>query len=150
MSTPQPTTLSPAFRLIVGGVLLISALTFIIALHYSHRSELANIRENTDGWWMHQAAPTPQPTPKAMPTPRPAVHPAQQPVQPPRPTPMAVHTVSPLVLRYRRAIETGMGGDMGSNVRQLPQIVRASGQPGPEPTPTPTDIFSTFGAYPLP
>jgi hypothetical protein len=143
-NTPTPTTQSPAFRLIAGGALLVGLTVFIVALHRPHRSELASIKENTDGWWMHQTMATPRPTPRAMPTPQP--HPVLV-VQPPphiapQPTPKPV---SELWLRYRRAIETGMGGDTNS-VRELPRVIQAGGQPAPSPTP---NIFS-LGAYPQP
>jgi hypothetical protein len=141
---PQPTTLSPAFRLIVGGALFICAAIFVLALHRPHRSELASIKENTDGWWMHQAMATPRPTPRTMPTPQP--HPVLVVQQPPhiapQPTPKPV---SELWLRYRRAIETGMGGDTNS-VRELPRVIQTNGRPAPSPTP---NIFA-LGAYPQP
>ena len=141
---PQPTTLSPAFRLIIGGALFICAAIFVLALHRPHRSELANIRENTDGWWMHQAQPTPRPTPRILPPPQ--ARPTLVVQAPPRPAPMATpKPVSELWLRYRRAIETGMGGDTNS-VRELPRVIQAGGQPAPSPTP---NIFS-LGAYPQP
>ena len=144
-NSPQPTQLSPAFRMVVGGVLFIGAAIFILALHRPHRSELASIKENTDGWWMHQDMATPRPTPRAMPTPQP--HPVLVVQQPPHPianpTPKPV---SELWLRYRRAIENGMGGDTNT-VRQLPQVIQANGQPIPRPTP---NIFALGGAYPQP
>jgi hypothetical protein len=134
---PQPTQLSPTFRMVIGGVLFICAAIFILALHRPHKSEFANIKENTDGWWLHQTMATPRPTPRAMPTPHP--RPVLVVQTPPRPTPFATpKPVSELWLRYRRAIETGMGGDTNS-VRELPQLTNASGQPTPS-------IFA-YGAY---
>jgi hypothetical protein len=141
---PQPTRLSSAFRILVGGILFICAAIFILALHRPHRSELANIKENTEGWWLHQTMATPRPTPHAMPTPHP--HPVLIVQQPPHPLPMSTPTpVSKLWLRYRRAIETGMGGDTNS-LRELPRLIRTNGQPAASPTP---NIFA-YGAYPQP
>jgi hypothetical protein len=141
---PQPTKLAPAFRLIVGGTLFVGAAIFILALHHPHAQELATIKENTNGWWTHQTMPTPQPTPRAMPTaaPRPILRVQAPPQVMPQPTPKPV---SELWLRYRRAIETGMGGDTNS-VREVPQIMQTNGQPAASPTP---NIFA-FGAYPQP
>lgn len=143
--TPQPTQLSPAFRLLIGAILFICLAIFVLALHRPHEAQLASIHENTDGWWMHQTMATPRPTPAAMPTPAP--HPVLI-VQQPPPRPMIQPTpkpVSALWLRYRRAIETGMGGDTGS-IRELPQIIQANGLPAPNPTP---NIFA-YGSYPQP
>ncbi len=138
---PQPTTLSPAFRIMVGGALLICAAIFVLALHRPQHTELATIKETTDGWWLHQSMATPQPTPHIMPTPQP--HPLLVVQTPPRPALQATpKPVSELWLRYRRAIETGMGSD-SSSVRQLPQVINASGQPVASPTP---NIFA-YGAY---
>jgi len=140
-SPPQPTQLSSAFRLIVGGALLTCAAIFILALHRPHRSALADIRPNTDTWWTRFDEATPRPTPRVLPTPHP--RPLLVVQTPPRPAPMpAPKPVSESWLRYRRAIETGMGGNT-DNVRELPQL-HASGQPAPSPTP---NIFA-YGAYP--
>jgi len=141
---PHPAQLSPAFRMIVGGALFIGAAIFVLALHRPHRSEMASIKENTDGWWMHQTMPTPHPTPRAMPTPQP--HPVLIVQQPPHPVAQTTpKPVSELWLRYRRAIETGMGGDTNT-ARELPQVISAHGQPVPSSTP---NIFA-LGAYPKP
>ena len=141
---PQPTQLSPAFRMIVGGALFIGAAIFVLALHRPHRSEMASIKENTDGWWMHQTMPTPHPTPRAMPTPQP--RPVLIVQQPPHPVAQTTpKPVSELWLRYRRAIETGFGGDTNT-ARELPQVIPAHGQPMPSSTP---NIFA-LGAYPKP
>jgi hypothetical protein len=130
---PEPTQLSPAFRMIVGGALFIGAAIFVLALHRPQRPELATIKENTNGWWLHQTMPTPRPTPHVMPTPQPRpVLMVQQPPPHPMPQPTA-KPLSELWLRYRRAIETGMGGDTNS-VRELPAL---------RPTP---NIFA-LGAY---
>ena len=138
---PQPTQLSPAFRLLVGGALFIGAAIFVLALHRPHHSELTDIKETTDGWWLHQSMATPRPTPHALPTPqpRPLLVVQTPPRAVPNPTPKPV---SELWLRYRRAIETGMGGDTNS-VREMPQVIRANGQPAASPTP---NIFA-YGAY---
>ena len=138
---PQPTQLSPAFRLLVGGALLIGAAIFVLALHRPHHSELTDIKETTDGWWLHQTIATPRPTPRVMATPqtRPLLVVQTPPRAVPNPTPKPV---SELWLRYRRAIETGMGGDTNS-VREMPQVIRANGQPAASPTP---NIFA-YGAY---
>ena len=138
---PQPTQLSPAFRLLVGGALLIGAAIFVLALHRPHHSELIDIKETTDGWWLHQTIATPRPTPRVMATPqaRPLLVVQTPPRAVPNPTPKPV---SELWLRYRRAIETGMGGDTNS-VREMPQVIPANGQPAASPTP---NIFA-YGAY---
>jgi hypothetical protein len=137
---PAPTQLSPRFRWLIGGVLFITAAIFILALHHPQHQALASIKENTNGWWVHQAMPTQEATPHAMPTPQP--HPVLVVQQPPHPLPHPTpRPISELWLRYRRAIEVGMGGDTDS-VRELPQVL--NGQPAPSPTP---NIFA-YGAYP--
>jgi hypothetical protein len=137
---PVPTTQSPGFRVLLFGILITGILIFILALHRPPRNELANIKENTHGWWTNMAEATPKPTPKAVPTPVP--HPfivMQQPPKPIiRPTPKPI---SEYWLRWRRAVLTGMGGSNDSSVRELPQI---NGQPVATPTP---NIYTTFGAY---
>jgi hypothetical protein len=136
---PQPTTQSPAFRFLLFGVLVIGVLIFVIALHRPPRSELANIKENTNGWWAHMSEATPRPTPKVVPTPAP--HPVIVMQQPPRPAPRPTpKPISEYWLRWRRAVETGMGGD-SNTVRELPQVI--NGQPVATPTP---NIFA-LGAY---
>jgi len=123
----------------------VGATVFVLALHHPHHTELASIKENTDGWWTHQAEPTPRPTPPVLPPPQ--ARPTLVVHAPPRPAPMPTpKPVSELWLRYRRAIETGMGGDTNS-VRELPRVINANGQPAPSSTP---NIFATYGVYPQP
>jgi hypothetical protein len=141
---PQPTTLSPKFRAILGAVLFIAVAIFFLALHHNHDdSGPRDIKEIKDGWWLHQQMPTPTPTPRAVATPtlRPIV------VQtPPRPVPHAQPSICQIcmerMLRYYKAIETGMGADTAS-ARELPQLIHADGHPNPQPSP---NIFA-FGGY---
>jgi hypothetical protein len=130
--------------MLVFGALLVGVTVFVLALHRPHPSELANIKETTDGWWMHQAMPTPQLTPRVLPSPQ--SRPVLMVQAPPRPAPQP--TPKPLSeeeLRYRRAIEIGMGADTNT-VRQLPQVINTNGKPSATPMP---NIFA-LGAYPQP
>jgi hypothetical protein len=140
VNPPAAKKLSGLFRLIVGGVLFAGAAIFFLALHHSHGSNFVDIRENRDGWWLHQKQPTPAPTPKAVATPmlRPIIIQA-----PPRAVPHPQPSICQICLeraaRYRMAIQTGMGGN-SSSVRNLPQTV------GPNAVPTPpTNIFAYQG-----
>jgi hypothetical protein len=140
VNPPGAKQLSGRFRLIVGGVLFIGAAIFFLALHHPGGSNFANIKENRDGWWLHQKQPTPTPTPKAVATPtlRPII------VQtPPRAVPHPQPSICQICLeraaRYRMAIQTGMGGN-GGGVRTLPQI----GGPNAVPTPQ-ANIFAYQG-----
>jgi hypothetical protein len=138
VNPPGPKKLSGLFRLIIGGVLFIGAAIFFVALHDSHGTNFANIKENRDGWWLHQKQPTPTPTPKAVATPmmRPILIQA-----PPRAVPHPQPSICQICLeraqRYRMAIQTGMGG-AGGRVRDLPQVVT---NPNVVPTP-PMNIFA--------
>jgi hypothetical protein len=136
---PEIRQMSPAVRWILGGVLFIGTAVFIVAVHRPARSPLADIKASNDTWWLHQAMPTPAPTPHVIPTP------ALRPIivqQPPRPTPAPPPHICQIcmerMMRYYKAIETGMGGDTGSNVRELPI-------PGQVPTPVPNIFAYTAG-----
>jgi hypothetical protein len=135
MNPPQVRTISPTVRLILGGVLFIGAAMFIIAMHRPARSPLADIKVSNDGWWLHQQMPTPRPTPRVVATPvlKPIV--VQQPPHS-TPTPHICQICMERMMRYAKAIETGMGGNVGNNIRVLPQT---GGQPSPS-------IFA-YGAY---
>lgn len=136
---PTPTTLAPSFRYMLFGIVFISAIIFFLALHRPPKSELANIRETNDGWWLHQAEPKPKPAPRVMPTPAPRPQLVLQ--VPPKPAPPALpKQPNELWQRYRRAIETGFTAGGDSNVRQLPQI------PGWDTSTPKTNIFAN-GAY---
>jgi hypothetical protein len=137
VNPPGAKQLSGRFRLIIGGVLFIGAEIFFLALHHPSGTNFANIKETRDGWWLHQKQPTPTPTPKAVATPmlRPIIIQA-----PPRAVPHPQPSICQICLeraeRYRKAIETGMGGDTG-RVRDLPQVT----SPNAVPTP-PMNIFA--------
>ncbi|MBV8056333.1 MAG: hypothetical protein JO071_13950 [Deltaproteobacteria bacterium] len=136
-TAPQPRELSPRFRIILGGVLFIGVAIFFLALHHPHGDRLMEIKETRDGWWMHQQQPTPRPTPRVQPTPvlRPIIV-----QQPPRATPHPQPTICQICLermmRYEKAIETGMGAN-GDRTRELPQAIN----PNAVPTP-PLNIFA--------
>ena len=135
---PEVRELSPRFRMIVGAVVLIGAAIFFFSLHHGRgNSNLTNIKEIKDGWWMHQSAPTPAPTPRVMPTPtlKPIVIQAPPKVTPP-PQPKICQICIERTMRYYKAIETGFGADVG-NTRQIPQF----GIPNAAPTPVPS-IFA--------
>jgi hypothetical protein len=136
MNPPQVRTMSPGVRMILGGVLFIGAAIFILAMHRPPRSPLADIKVNTDQWWVHERMPTPRPTPRAIATPtlKPII--VQQPPKPvPHPQPSVCQICVERQMRYAKAIETGMGGYTGNSIRVLPQ----AGQPSPS-------IFAS-GAY---
>jgi hypothetical protein len=129
-------TMSPAVRFILGGVLFVGAAIFILSIHRPPRSPLADIKTSSDNWWLRQRMPTPRATPlvAAKPVLRPIT--VQQPPHPtPAPTPRICQICVERTMRYYKAIETGMGGDVGNNVRQLPQVIG-------QPTPMPPNIFA--------
>ena len=124
MNPPEPRALSPRFRMIVGGILFIGAAIFILALHQPRDVQsLANIKETGDQWWLNQRQSMPKPLPRALPTPtlRPIIMQAP-PRAIPHPQPSICQICIERLERYRKAIETGMGGDTG-RMRQLPQVI---------------------------
>jgi hypothetical protein len=140
VTPPAPTQLSPAFRLLIGGVLLICIASFVLAAHHPHRAALASIHESTNSWWTREARPTPAPTLHVMLAApvrpiivqAPIVRPMSAPPPQAKPTPCQICLERQM--RYQRAIETGFGGNTGG-MRQLPQVMQANGQPEPAPTP---------------
>jgi hypothetical protein len=135
MTPPQVRTISPAVRVILGGVLLVGATMFILGMHRPPRSPLADIKVSNDGWWLHQQMPTPPPTPRAISTPvmKPIVVQTPPPKLVPHPQPSICQICIEREMRYAKAIETGMGADVGNNIHQ------------PSPMPSP-GIFA-YGAY---
>jgi hypothetical protein len=134
---PQPKQLSWKFRAIYGGVIVIGISIFFLALHHPRSdAALPSIKGTTDGWWLHQEAPTPTPAPLA--TPKAALRPivVQPPPRPlPSPTPKVCQVCIEREMRYRKAIETGMG-TAASSVR--------GGPPTPNAQPSP-NIFAYQG-----
>jgi hypothetical protein len=133
MNPPQVRTMSPAVRIILGGVLFVGTAIFIIALHRPARSPLADIKVSNDGWWLHERMPTSRPTPKVVATPtlKPIIV-QQLPHPSPVSTPHVCQICMERTLRYYKAVATGMGGDVGNSIRVLPQ----AGQPSPMPSPS--------------
>jgi hypothetical protein len=123
---PPPRDLSPLVRLIIGGVLLIAAAIFMLALHHPHATtRLKDLSDHGDKWWTGEARPSPAPTPHlALPAPpRPIIFQAPQ-TPPPsilKPTPAPCPICVERQMRYQRAIETGMGAE-STNLRELPQV----------------------------
>jgi hypothetical protein len=132
MTPPQVRTISPAVRVILGGVLLVGAAMFMVGMHRPPRSPLADIKVSNDGWWLHQQMPTPHPTPRAV------VTPTLKPIvvqQPPKLIPHSQPSICQICMerqmRYAKAIETGMGANVGSNIHQ-----QLTGQPTSMPSPS--------------
>lgn len=136
--TPVPRQLSPAFRLILGGIIFAGAAVFFLSMHHGQSGpRLMSFRESGDKWWTRTERPTPVLTPRPQPTAmvRPIVvqAPAVRPTPKAQPTPCQV--CQERAMRYQRAIETGMGAGNGNpvrpaatiNARELPQVVNPWG-----------------------
>ena len=131
---PQPRDVSPYVRIIIGGVLLVAAAIFILALRHPRQGpSLRDLTSGGDKWWTREARPTPKPTPRAQPTAatRPIIFQARPTAAP---TPPPCQICAERAMRYQRAIETGMGSG-SANTRELAQMFTPI--PTPEATPAP-------------
>jgi hypothetical protein len=134
---PRPRDLSPLVRIIIGGVLLIAAAIFMLALrHPTPTPTLKDLSNQGDKWWAGEARPSPALTPHSPPPPRPIVFEAPQKPLPPilKPTPAPCPICVERQMRYQRAIETGMGAE-ATNMREVPQMAAPLSTPQATPAP---------------
>jgi hypothetical protein len=138
-TAPQPRDVSPWVRIIIGGVLFVAAAIFILALRHPRQApRLRDLTAAGDKWWTREARPTPAPTPRAQPVAvtRPLIFQARPAA---KPTPPLCQICIERLMRYRRAIEVGMGmGSSASNTWELAQ--RFNPVPTPQATPEPLVI----------
>jgi hypothetical protein len=134
-TAPQARDLSPWVRIIIGGVLLIAAAIFVLALRHPHTGPtVRDLSFGGDRWWTREERPKPVPSPRVQSAvaPKPIIIRAQ--AAGPAPTPPPCQPCIERAMRYQRAIETGMGsGSAAANTRKLAQVFKPAPRPTPEP-----------------
>jgi len=132
---PAIRTISPAVRMILGGVVAVGAAVFLIGMHQPARSPFADVKMSTDRWYEREKIPTPPPPPRTAATPatKPIVVQRAPAMPMPHPQPTICQVCVERQMRFAQAIKTGMGSDMGNTGR---------GRPAGQPTP---NIFAYGG-----
>lgn len=132
---PAVQQMSPTVRYIFGGIITLGVLIFIFSMHRKPRPPWADIKGSTGSDELNETPPTPLPTMRAVPYQAPRSIIVPLPPKPTvKPTPKVCQICIERLARYYKAIETGFGGDMSSNIRELPI-------PGHTPIPQ-TNIFA--------